>query len=437
MLKRLFPVFFLIVFFISLFTSHTTSTAQEGCISNKCHPTLLKAKHVHPVAQPCETCHQSVDAKHPQKNKKTFKLMQDPPGLCSMCHGELGKKRNVHSPVKGGMCTTCHDPHASKEAKLLQQPSRKLCLMCHTGKLKHKYVHGPTATGDCSTCHAPHESDNSALTIKEGAELCYMCHVDMKDKIQKKYLHPALGGGCTSCHNPHGSPSKKLLSADGRKLCFMCHPQVQEQLKKATSIHPPVQMEQACASCHSPHSSDAPKLLAKTEKDLCLGCHPQVIGKGKKVLHGPIQGGSCTSCHNPHGSTYGKLLVNSFPTGFYVPYSDKQYKLCFTCHNRDLLRNPTTSNATGFRNGKKNLHYVHVNKKEKGRSCKSCHRMHASENKKLIADTLPFGNWKLPIQFEKKQTGGSCAPGCHKQYTYSRKAKAKQAASGTSKRKKK
>ena len=31
----------------------------------------------------------------------------------------------------------------------------------------------------------------------------------------------------------------------------------------------------------------------------------------------------------------------------------------------------------------------------------------------LIADSVAFGSWKLPLKFVKTESGGSCAPGCH------------------------
>src|SRR3990172_3756969 len=106
--------FFTILSFLALSTVllifGRESLSQEGCITAQCHPTLLKGKNVHPVAQGCDTCHQAEATPHPQKNKKTFKLIQDPPQLCAMCHPAIGTKKNVHNPVKSGMCTSCHNP---------------------------------------------------------------------------------------------------------------------------------------------------------------------------------------------------------------------------------------------------------------------------------------------------------------------------------------
>jgi predicted CXXCH cytochrome family protein len=329
--------------------------------------------------------------------------------------------KHVHPPVKDGMCTACHAPHDSAEPKLLAQPAKDLCVSCHADKASYKYVHGPAATGDCSSCHNPHESQNAGLLVKIGGDLCFQCHVDIQQETAKKFVHPALDGGCTSCHNPHGSTAKKLLSAEGPGLCYPCHAPIEERLKAAKSVHAPVRSERGCASCHAPHASDMPKLLSKSGKDLCLDCHKNVIRKNQTVLHGPIKDGTCTPCHDPHGTPNEKLLVKPYSSDFYISYSDTAYQFCFNCHNRDLLRFPTTAFATGFRDGDKNLHYVHVNRKDRGKSCKVCHVIHAGENPKLIAEKVPFGKWSLPVKFEKTENGGSCAPGCHQPFSYDRK----------------
>jgi predicted CXXCH cytochrome family protein len=401
--------------------------AAEGCVTAKCHAGMLKTRNIHPAAEPCDTCHQSISAPHPQKKAKTFKLTEDVPGLCYQCHPRFGAMKHVHPPVKDGMCTTCHNPHDSAEPKLLVQPAKDLCASCHPDKTNFAFVHGPAATGDCTSCHNPHESNNGRLVVKNGAELCFLCHVDMQKEVKKKVVHPALEGGCTSCHNPHGSSVKKFFAAEGAGLCYQCHQKIEEKLASAKSIHPPIKTARSCATCHAPHASDAPKLLSKTGKDLCLDCHKDLIKKTQTVLHGPIKEGTCTPCHDPHGTPNDRLLVKPYSAEFYVSYNDNEFQLCFNCHNRDLLRFPTTSYATGFRDGEKNLHYLHVNRKDRGRRCKVCHVVHAGENPKLIADKVLFGKWNLPLKFEKTDTGGSCAPGCHQKVSYNRKTPGKAA----------
>ena len=105
---------------------------------------------------------------------------------------------------------------------------------------------------------------------------------------------------------------------------------------------------------------------------------------------------------------------------FYAPFHVEDYALCFSCHSQDLVLTKETSNLTDFRNGDLNLHYLHVNKPQRGRTCRSCHATHASNLPKHIRESVPFGTWSLPIEFKKTQTGGSCAPGCHLPKKYDR-----------------
>lgn len=420
-------IYFLVVLILlpAWFLPGERAESAENCVTGQCHATLLSVKNAHSAAQSCENCHKELTTPHPHKGEKTFKLIQDIPELCYMCHPPFGKKRYVHSPVKKGMCTSCHNPHGSDEPKLLVQKAKDLCSKCHADKTNFKYMHGPASMGDCSICHNPHESDNKELSIKDGAELCLICHLGMQTEMKKKVVHPALLNGCSSCHNPHGSSYKKLLTAEGEKLCFQCHNQISEKIAKSKVVHTPIKSEKGCASCHSPHASNGGKLLSKKGEDLCLECHKKIIKPNMTTLHGPIKNGTCTPCHDPHGSEYAELLVKEFPTDLYVPYCENEYALCFSCHNRDALRYPDTSFSTGFRDGDRNLHFLHVNNKEKGRNCKLCHKLHGGSLPKLIAVSVPFGKWDLPLKFVKTDTGGSCSPGCHKKYTYDRKTPGK------------
>jgi predicted CXXCH cytochrome family protein len=396
--------------------------AADSCVTASCHATLLTAKNVHPPAEGCDNCHESVAANHPQKGKKTFKLTQEPPELCTAaCHDAFGTKSDVHAPVQSGMCTTCHDPHASNQPKLLVQPMKALCTSCHDDKTGFPHMHGPAGAGDCVACHNPHESDIKPLLVKKDDELCTGCHGDLQELLKKPHVHPALQGGCISCHNPHGSQHPHFLAEEGAGVCFACHDDVGDKVTQAPVVHAAVKSAKGCASCHSPHASDNEKLLLLPEKETCLGCHKTIIAANATTIHGPVKDGTCTKCHDPHGGPNAKLLVAGFPKDPYVPYTDTEFALCFTCHKRELLQYPDTSFATGFRDGERNLHFLHVNNKQKGRNCRLCHEMHASAGPKLIADTVPFGTWRLPLKFVKTETGGSCAPGCHKPQTYDRK----------------
>jgi predicted CXXCH cytochrome family protein len=133
-----------------------------------------------------------------------------------------------------------------------------------------------------------------------------------------------------------------------------------------------------------------------------------------------VQQNDCYACHDPHGSANPLILKKYFPKEFYKPYATESYAMCFDCHNKDIALDKMTTKLTNFRNGDVNMHYLHVNK-EKGRSCKACHQVHAGNQDKHVRKEVPFGgSWKLPVNFTKTPNGGSCVVGCHKPKAYDR-----------------
>jgi predicted CXXCH cytochrome family protein len=173
-------------------------------------------------------------------------------------------------------------------------------------------------------------------------------------------------------------------------------------------------------------------LLFSDDLDSCMKCHDKPVKDENREIagmqellatnpfpHGPIQSRNCSSCHNPHGSRYFRLLTNQYPQDFYVPFFVSNYDLCFRCHDAALATEEKTTDKTEFRDGDRNLHFVHVNRTSHGRNCRSCHEVHASKNPEHIGTTVPFGDWDLPVKFEKSENGGSCSPGCHAVQKYS------------------
>ena len=419
------------LFFLALCGSPIVArplAAQESCQSAQCHATLVQGSAVHEAAGSCDNCHAATATPHPQQGQKTFKLLDAQPALCTGCHDALAAataKPEVHEALADG-CTTCHSPHASNTAHLLLKPQKELCADCHSEPGAVAFPHGPVEAGDCTACHTPHSSDIKPLLARKGDALCVDCHSDISDLLAaKKVKHPALDDGCTSCHQPHGGAHPKLLAEEGPALCFQCHDDVATKVQKSPVAHAALASAKGCAACHSPHAADEKGLLLQPQKETCLGCHEKIVTAAMTVVHGPIRDGSCTACHEPHGGTQPKLLVDSFPATAYVPYTDTAYALCFKCHERDLLKYPDTSFATGFRDGERNLHFLHVNNAQKGRSCALCHSLHGGTNDVLIADSVAFGSWKLPLKFVKTDSGGSCAPGCHRPAVYDRKSPGK------------
>jgi predicted CXXCH cytochrome family protein len=160
----------------------------------------------------------------------------------------------------------------------------------------------------------------------------------------------------------------------------------------------------------------------------CLDCHNKIIKvNGREIenigakykmkhIHDPYELG-CTGCHKIHSQENKSMLITPFFGSDYIEGKPESFKMCYSCHPTESLTIENTEKVTKFRNGSKNLHFLHVNK-TKGRNCILCHDVHGSNNPKLIKDKVKFGNWMMPINFIKTKTGGSCAPGCHAQLTY-------------------
>jgi predicted CXXCH cytochrome family protein len=225
-----------------------------------------------------------------------------------------------------------------------------------------------------------------------------------------------------------------MLTSAVPSLCSNCHPNEAALAQKAISKHGPMSDDKSCMNCHDPHFSDFPKLTRKAQVGLCLSCHDKELDSGKdKIMnmkshleankngHGPIQSEDCVSCHNPHGSDYWRILNRYYPADFYTAYSDGKYGLCFTCHDKEAFKDLHTEKATNFRDGKKNLHFVHVNKIAKGRTCRACHEVHADTGRPShVKDFVVFSGWNMPMNFTSNKSGGTCAPGCHGEKKYSR-----------------
>jgi predicted CXXCH cytochrome family protein len=427
----------IISIFITCF--HYGSQAQDkekqSCVTAKCHVNIGKAKFVHgPVAVgECSTCHQLLpDEKHKFKPDKSIG------DLCYSCHDPFEKKAIMHSPVAKGECTGCHDPHHSDRKYQLKKSSvSELCFTCHKSDLiKKKYAHGPAANGECDACHTPHSSDKPKLLSKATNELCFECHTDFQENFATaKHIHKPATENCAGCHNPHSGDSKFMLAKDIPEQCFTCHPNIQETITKATVKHKALDNERKCLACHSPHEAQHIKQLKDEPMALCLNCHDKNFEQqnASKLSdmkdwfdknsdhHGPIRDRDCSGCHEVHGSNNFRLLSQSYPSEFYTSFSNEKYDLCFNCHQPTLVQDAKTTTLTNFRNGDVNMHYLHVNKKVKGRTCRACHETHASNNARHIRESVPFGQWMLPIKFEEAPNGGKCSPGCHAPKEYSRK----------------
>lgn len=409
---------------------------NQGCFT--CHrsrPGLHKHKGV--VANwNCLSCHQ------PHQSSRKHLLRKPAQQLCRSCHQTYHRKTMVsaHKPVHEGKCLSCHRPHLpNRRSQLMRQPSHQLCVSCHRKEVQqilafaHKH---PNIQTQCTTCHQPHASKHKKLLRRNHKDLCLHCHKTLHPvsatkgvKESKGSFHKPVAENCTQCHKPHGSQHPKILAKPAQQQCISCHKDVVAKHGLTVSAHTTA----TCLQCHQPHHSPHPKLQQKTEIEQCLTCHHQPIRlKQGRVLpdirswlaqphrHKPIHDGKCSSCHQPHHSKHTHLLKKSMSMAFYVPFNQRKYQLCFSCHKPELAQVKHTRKYTKFRNGDLNLHFIHVNQSRRGRNCMVCHKVHASQQPALIRNMKSYakGAWQLPIRFTQRKDGGTCVSGCHAEKSY-------------------
>jgi predicted CXXCH cytochrome family protein len=413
------------------FAAKVSVAPDQSCDSSGCHEQFGKAKHVHPAMEDgdCSSCHDQQGDEH------VFEYAEEDNELCFSCHDTLEKK-NKHDAVEEG-CTTCHNPHQSDSRYLLEADSQEeLCFACHDeSMIEGKWAHAPAEGGECTSCHNPHESDNRTLLAKTSPDLCFECHSDKEEELEgNSSIHAAAEDDCLNCHNPHSEERESIIIDDVPQLCFQCHDDMNELLESSAVKHGVIDQEKSCLNCHNPHVSPHDTLLKAGKEEICYTCHNRPIETETETLadiqalvdnseypHGPVADDDCMSCHDPHASENFRMLKARFPKKYYAPFSFRDYALCFMCHDKALILNEETEWLTSFRDGARNLHFLHVNRKDKGRKCTNCHDVHASDNAAHVRHAAMFGAWEMELMFEKTETGGSCDPGCHSYRAYDKK----------------
>jgi predicted CXXCH cytochrome family protein len=461
-------------------TTRTSDCSAGGCHAKELEFRFL---HAPAAVGACDVCHVYDDVtQHTFKLKHTGAAMCDfchigksvpgDPGLGRTGPGREHISLHVHDPVMKGECTACHNPHGSNIRRLVNANSvGDMCLSCHASAAEHLHKHTPVAQGDCTSCHRAHTSMYSGLLVAQGQDLCMRCH----EKTINMALVPAPGAGapsvppaalanhphsgsrvmaavmtvsrpagtihdpvledCTTCHDHHGTAHAGLLKQETTALCGSCHEQVITTATTSRVQHSSVMKDKACMNCHSPHQSMQTHLMRSRPIEMCLDCHSKETTRadGTKIagiasimasgqhLHGPLTEGQCRGCHQVHGGEHKSLLSAPYSAELYQPFTESAYALCFTCHDSDLVKQRATTSATRFRNGDQNLHFIHIaGQDESGRSCRLCHAPHSGPGHPRLVETVPYGDWKLPMDFKATENGGSCGAGCHRGRTYDR-----------------
>jgi predicted CXXCH cytochrome family protein len=153
-------------------------------------------------------------------------------------------------------------------------------------------------------------------------------------------------------------------------------------------------------------------------------CHARLLeaasGARDGSVHQPASGGDCVSCHDLALASEVRF-VRGAPTGS----ADGQERarawdlaLCLGCHGEEFLA--PNAPATGFADGKRNLHTLHV-QAGRGRRCLPCHDPHAARQPKLLRERIPArGNARIAQEFRGAPQGGWCKTGCHAPKAYKR-----------------
>jgi predicted CXXCH cytochrome family protein len=407
---------------------------EDGCVTAECHALHRESAHVHtPVAEDaCPTCHQ------PDAGDHTYPLVAGTDTLCGWCHETGWTREHRHAVLDSDGCLACHDPHASEGPSLLTAGDvPRTCEQCHPPR-EGFFQHTSCGEGLCLACHDPHESDEPGLVLGgEGRGNCRNCHVDLVETFEAgQHSHLEVEGDCRACHEAHATDFRGHLNAEAAEGCLSCHEEIGERIADATTSHDAVLKGDRCLSCHDPHASNIPMLLRGDLVHVCLECHQESVetADGRQIRamtaeilsapfeHGPVQSGDCGVCHAIHGSTHPRLLTGPVSAALEGTPDADVYSLCFECHLPDLALAERTDFATAFRDGDRNMHYLHLDKDENRRPCTSCHAVHGSSLPRHIAESVPYqdSDWLMPIGFELTEDGGRCAPGCHEPLSYSR-----------------
>jgi predicted CXXCH cytochrome family protein len=281
--------------------------------------------------------------------------------------------------TKRTVCGNCHigkqgqwqkTAHASAFSVLANSGAMQdFCQACHTVSSRGNETTAPSvgwvATGNpryhdvqCESCHGPgltHVLNPDATgtkplaTIAVGTDMtrgCGECHSGAhrpfveewsESKHARVVVSRATNTSCNGCHE-----AKAILQAWGVNSTFMA--------ETGENEHPAV----TCAVCHDPHDARNPGQLRYSideqslESNLCMKCHHK-------------RGGPDLTAQNrgPH-SPEGPLLLGDagwippnfqFPAGALVGShgSDRNPRLCATCHVRDYQITDPLSGSFAFR----------------------------------------------------------------------------------------
>ncbi len=267
------------------------SPIEQGCLT--CHGAhgSDQSEHLLKAAVPglCVKCHK------PDTPAFATRHMKYPVGKadCTSCHDPHGSNQaallldNVHPPLASGACNQCHNAPDSPAPFGTKRTGYELCKGCHNDMVNATLAKGRLhwAVADkpgCVNCHNPHASKYAKLVKADAPALCGRCHADTLKRIAAVPVKhaPVDAGTCVACHSPHSSTGVYLLDEPNvGKVCARCHDY------QTHSAHPIGEkavdprnknLRVDCLSCHKGHGTEFKHmLLADTNLELCTRCHKQ------------------------------------------------------------------------------------------------------------------------------------------------------------------
>ena len=282
---------------------------------------------------------------------------------------------------------------AENKFRLKPGASGEICLNCHKAfqeKLRERFIHTPVKNGECSGCHNPHTSPQGNLLDTAGAKICAGCHKDTAPDNSRSAHKFVMEGNCSKCHDPHASANKSVLLKAGNELCLDCHKEIDDRIKTVRFKHKPA--DENCISCHNPHASvKFPSLLKEEVPALCVKCHKTDKPSFKtRHMDYPVEGSRCDKCHDSHGSGKAALIYDDV----HAPVAEKK---CGKCHESPGSASPLATIKEGSELcrechremidntfGKNRMHWPILDRD----GCLHCHNAHAAKEKKLLAGTV-------------------------------------------------
>lgn len=391
----------------------------------------------------CNSCHNPHRDMYPPADKPLetgkFLVMDNSKysALCTACHYRPDFAASAHY-TEHEACDKCHKSHkAPYHQRLLREATNQdTCLLrCHNSdneqeekgaNIRITSIPAQIHTVGSTLLNGHHDAaenpaDPAQFASDQAHVECVDCHNPCLTRHEDTPLStpPAINGRQINVLIARDEDGTKHFAITEFDVCFKCHgdqpftpPAVPRMIQSGNQAY------RFATDNYSYHPVLAPGLSTNVPSlrlDISLFTPQRLLSTGSRIY--------CTDCHNsdnatkvggngangPHGSQYGHILMDRYEQNLYPePYTDDNYKLCYRCHDKNILLSETQSTFP--------KHYYHV--VTQGVSCSVCHDPHGVP--KILGATAD-GNARL-INFDARfvAVGGtfsisarSCTVSCH------------------------